>query len=139
MRRVAASAILLALTGFPAGAQARETPDPVRDRVHQATLQLGLGILGAAEAGTAAVVISGRSSRCPRPEPGRYECHLRLRYRLDESRLGCPFTAIASRRGARLEVPCLTPQMAGLRPTASADPGSAAIAAARRPHPAGDG
>jgi len=110
MRRVAASALLVGLIGLPATAvDARETPAPVRDQVHRATLELGLEILGTDDVRNVSVLISGRASRCPRPEPGRYECHLQLRYRLDGLRHGCPFTAHASRRHARLEVPCLAP------------------------------
>lgn len=78
--------------------EARPVPEPVRDQVFRASVQLGIGALNDVQGTSVEVKVTGRYTRCPRPSHGLYACPLAVRTRVDGHASACRVVVHASRK-----------------------------------------
>jgi hypothetical protein len=81
--------------------EARPVPEPVRDQVFQASVELGVGVLNQVEGAFVDVEVTDRYTRCPRPKRGLYACPLTVRTMSDGEAARCRAVVAASRKGWR--------------------------------------
>ena len=80
-----------------ATAEARPVPEPVRDQVFRASVELGIGVLNELQGSSIDVKVTGRYTRCPRPKVGLYACALLVRTETDGEGSACRAVVAASR------------------------------------------
>jgi hypothetical protein len=88
----------LAFFALTATGEARPVPEPVREQVFRASVQLGVGALDEVQGASVEVAVTGRYTRCPRPRRGLYACSLTVRTRIDGDASACRVLVHASRR-----------------------------------------
>ncbi len=88
----------LAFWILAATAEARPVPEPVRDQVFRASVQVGVGALNEVPGTSVDVKVAGRYTRCPRPKRGLYACTLTVRTLADGQASACSVVVAASRK-----------------------------------------